>query len=83
MAQGAKSINTFVGGQKYDLFFLYAKETTKQVYEMYIGTGKSEDWAKSHVKFGYMNIDTAKYTFGAAKPPGSSTAGSVRTLPVA
>jgi hypothetical protein len=27
MAQGAKSINAFVGGQNYDLFFLYAKAT--------------------------------------------------------
>jgi hypothetical protein len=77
VAQGAKSINTFVGGQNYDLFFLYAKETTKQTYEMYVGTGKPQDWAKTHVKFGYMDIDTAKYTFGAATPPGKDTQGAL------
>ena len=74
---GAKSINTFVGGQKYDLFFLYAKKTTQQIYEMYVGKGKPKDYGATSVKFGYMNIDTAKYRFGAAKPPGGSTAGEL------
>ena len=77
-AQGAKSINTFVGGQKYDLFFLYAKKTTQQIYEMYVGKGKPTGCgAASNVKFGYMNIDTAKYRFAAAVPPGGTTAGEL------
>ncbi|MFN8603017.1 MAG: hypothetical protein U0842_21325 [Candidatus Binatia bacterium] len=76
-AQGAKSINTFVGGQKYDLFFLYAKKTTQQTYEMYVGPGKSRDYGTTNVKFGYMNIDTAKYRFGAATPPGGKSAGDL------
>lgn len=74
---GAKSINTFVGGQKYDLFFLYAKESTKQMYEMYVGKGKPDTWGTTNVKFGYMNIDTAKYRFGAAKPPGRTNDGDL------
>jgi hypothetical protein len=76
-ADGAKSINTFVGGQKYDLFFLYAKKTTKQIYELYVGAGKDEKKVESNVKFGYMNIDTAKYRFGAAEPPGKTVAGAL------
>ncbi|MBY0274123.1 hypothetical protein K2Z84_02185 [Candidatus Binatia bacterium] len=77
MEQGAKSINVFTSGQKYDLFFLYAKKTTQQTYEMYVGTGKSPDYGATAVKFGYMNIDTAKYRFGAATPPGGKTAGEL------
>src|SRR5262249_47616434 len=64
--QRAVSVNVFVGGQKYDLFFLYAKKSTAQTYTMYVGTGKPMNWGDTHVSFGYMDIATAKYTFGAA-----------------
>ncbi len=32
-----RSFNTFVKGQKYHLFLVYAKNTTKQTYQLYVG----------------------------------------------
>jgi hypothetical protein len=31
------SVNAFVGGQTYYVYFIYAKGTTKQIYQMYVG----------------------------------------------
>ena len=62
----AESPNVFVGGGIYDLFFLYAKKTTAQTYTMYLGKGHPEDLGDTNVKFGYVSIDTAKYTFKEA-----------------
>jgi len=62
-SQGAKSVNTFVGGQKYDLFFLYAKRSTAQTYTMFVGEGKPTNFGDTHVTFGHVDITTAQYTF--------------------
>ena len=35
----AQSVNVFQGGETYYVFFLYAKSTTKQTYEFYVGPG--------------------------------------------
>lgn len=64
--QGAKSPNVFVSGGKYDLFFLYAKKTTAQTYTMYVGEKHPKDFGTKNVKFGYVNIDSAKYRFKEA-----------------
>src|ERR1700730_602352 len=73
--QGAKSPNVFVGGGKYDLFFLYAKKTTAQTYTMYVGT--NQDFDTNNEKFRYVDITTAKYTFeeanGGTLPAGWSS----------
>ena len=61
--QRAKSVNTFVGGQKYDLFFLYAKKNTAQTYTMFVGKGKPTNFGETHVAFGHVDITTALYTF--------------------
>jgi hypothetical protein len=60
------SPNAFTGGEKYDLFFLYAKKTTAQTYTMYVGVNHPADLGATHVKFGYVDITTAKYTFKEA-----------------
>jgi cell migration-inducing and hyaluronan-binding protein len=59
------SPNAFVGGHKYDLFFLFAKKTTAQTYSMYVGMNQPADFGTTNVKFGYVDITTAKYTFKA------------------
>ena len=66
-SQGAKSVNVFAHGGKYDLYFVYAKADTAQTYTMYLGTGEAADYGTKHVKFGYVDIDTAKYEFSDAK----------------
>jgi len=63
--QGAKSPNVFVGGGKYDLFFLYAKKTTAQTYTMFVGLNQPANFGESNVKFGYVDITSAKYKFEA------------------
>jgi hypothetical protein len=64
--QGAKSWNAFTSGHKYDLFFLYAKKTTAQTYTMYVGQNHPKNLGATHVKFGYVDITTAKYDFKEA-----------------
>ena len=34
---GAQSVNVFVAGGKYDLFFLYTKPHTQQIYKLFVG----------------------------------------------
>ena len=53
------------------------RKSTKQIYELYVGKDKRKDFGETNVKFGYMNIVTAKYRFGAAKPPGGTVAGAL------
>jgi cell migration-inducing and hyaluronan-binding protein len=57
------SPNAFVGGEKYDMFFLYANAATAQTYTMYVGPNQPPDFKDTHVKFGYVDVTTAKYTF--------------------
>ncbi len=64
--QGAKSWNAFAGGHKYDLFFLFAKKTIAQTYTMWLGQDHPKDLGETHVKFGYVDITTAKYRFKEA-----------------
>lgn len=75
----ASSLNVFEGGQKYDLYFLYAKPDTTQTYEMFVGKDvpEDEDYCKQNVKFGYMDIDTASYTFKIASPAPNTEKGAL------
>lgn len=36
---GTRNVNVFEPGQTYYLYFLYAKPTTRQTYQIYVGTG--------------------------------------------
>jgi hypothetical protein len=78
----AKSINVFTAGDKYDVFFLYAKKSTSQIYQLFVGTGipnneNGQDFGQTNVKFGYVNITTNRYTFKLATPPGKTHAGDL------
>src|SRR5262249_2982946 len=50
---------------------------TQQIYQLFVGENKKADFGTTYVKFGYMNIETAKYKFGAAIPPGGKDAGAL------
>jgi len=67
---GAQSVNVFVAGGKYDLFFLYTKPHTKQVFKLFVGrnipASDGKTFAQTNIKFGYVDIATSKYTFAAA-----------------
>jgi hypothetical protein len=60
-----QSVNVFTQQGKYDLFFVYAKKNTKQMYKIWVGPGRNPNLGKTNVKFGYVDIDTAKYKFQA------------------
>jgi len=73
---GAKSFNVFTANQKYDLYFLYANQNTKQTYQLFVGKDlpgcpNNPTFASTNVKFGYVDITTANYKFALAKPSGS------------
>lgn len=51
------SVNAFQKNQKYYVFFVYAKGDTKQVYQMYVGTG----FDPATVKLARMNVNTAPF----------------------
>ncbi len=70
------SVNTFVGGQTYYIYFIYAKGTTHQVYQMYVGGNFDPDTGVQAVR---MNIDTGPYTPTGASVPWDST-GWTRTM---
>jgi hypothetical protein len=60
--QGAVSFSAFASKKKYDIFFLYSKPDTQQTYKLYVGVA-DPNYATTHVKFGYVNIDNQLYTF--------------------
>ncbi len=53
------SVNTFVGGQTYYVYFIYAKGTTKQIYQIYVGDNFKPDRDVQAVR---MNIDSGNYS---------------------
>jgi hypothetical protein len=70
MKSGATSFNVFAPTGVYDLFFVYSRPDTQQIYKMFVGkkipTTGGKTFAQTNVKFGYVNINTAKYTFAAS-----------------
>jgi hypothetical protein len=72
----AASVNVFSAGGKYDLFFLYANKNTSQSYQLFVGKQipDIEKFKKDNIKFGYVDITTAKYKFSQYKD-GSLPAG--------
>jgi cell migration-inducing and hyaluronan-binding protein len=58
-----KSFNQFVGGQKYDLLFVYAKASTKQTYTMYVGKDLTQDQFDPTMKVLYGHSDITGGTF--------------------
>lgn len=61
-AGGQTLVNVFQPGQTYNLFLLYAKPTTAQTYQLYVG--KDATWDPSaQVSMVRVNIDTAQLGF--------------------
>ncbi len=61
-AGGQGLLNVFQPGQTYNLFLLYAKPTTTQTYQLYVG--KDAKWEPSaQVSMVRANIDTAQLSF--------------------
>ncbi len=85
---GARSLNVFTAGQKYDLYFLYASKNTKQQYQLFVGKNlpgcpSNPTFAATNVKFGYVDITTDAYKFSLAKPSGDDNQNkNVGDLPV-
>jgi hypothetical protein len=44
------SINSFVGGQTYNVYFVYAKGSTRQVYQIYVGEGFDPETAVQAIR---------------------------------
>jgi hypothetical protein len=59
VADSAKKLSAFKGGQTYSMFFLYAKKSTKQTYRIYVG----KKFGSGDFKPGRMNIDTGDLDF--------------------
>jgi hypothetical protein len=51
-----RSVNTFQGGQTYYVFFIYAKSSTKLVYQIYVGDDFTQAMLESNVDIFQMNI---------------------------
>jgi hypothetical protein len=60
---GARQVNVFQGGQSYDVFFLFATNTAKQTYSIYIGTGLTEAQAQAVIIPGRMGIPDNSFPF--------------------
>lgn len=56
-------INVFQPGAAYDIFFLYATETTKQSYSLYIGENLSQADAEATITPGRMLIPNNSFPF--------------------
>jgi hypothetical protein len=52
-----RSVNVFLPGQTYTVFLLFAKETTRQVYEIYLGT----DATAAAIKPARVSLNTANF----------------------
>jgi len=57
------NINVFKPGERYYVFFVYAKETTKQEYQIYIGEGIESFNPKNYVNPVRVNIQTDDLQF--------------------
>jgi hypothetical protein len=44
------SVNAFVGGQKYHVFFVYAKQSSRQTYQIYVGKGRDPKSVTSSIE---------------------------------
>jgi hypothetical protein len=55
LAPNARFLNVFTPNETYYVFFLYAKQSTKQTYQIYVGTGFDTTTLKAQ----QVNIDSA------------------------
>jgi cell migration-inducing and hyaluronan-binding protein len=62
---GFQSPNVFLGGNVYDLFFLFSKPDTQQSYKLFVGKDLPQTIAQTNVVFGYEGL-TLPFNFTAA-----------------
>jgi cell migration-inducing and hyaluronan-binding protein len=66
------SVNTFTGGNLYDLFFLFTKRDTFQTYLLFVGKGLPANWDKQgNVNPGYEGLTLPFQFSGAGSDAGS------------
>lgn len=56
-------INVFTGGQTYYLFTLFAKASTEQTYQMYVGKDNNADFGRTNVKMTRVDPKKVPFTF--------------------
>ena len=57
-----RDVNAFEGGQKYYVYFVYAKRTTKQTYQIYVGPGFSLTGDVEAVRAALPSLPVPKFT---------------------
>jgi hypothetical protein len=56
-------VNVFMGGETYYLFLLFAKEDTRQTYEMYVGKNQADSFLESNVNMTRVAPKSTPFTF--------------------
>jgi len=54
------ALNVFAAGKKYHVFFVYAKQSTKQIYQIWVGPGFDKD---KHFELTNVNVETKDFGF--------------------
>ena len=60
-----QSFNVFVGGNVYDLFFLFTQPDTQQTYQLFVGKNLPHTVAQTNVVYGYEGL-TLPFNFTPA-----------------
>ena len=60
---GPASSNPFVGGNTYDVFFIFAKQETQQTYQMYVGPNLGSNFPANNVSAIRVLIGTGNVPF--------------------
>jgi hypothetical protein len=54
------ALNVFAAGKQYHVFFVYAKQSTKQTYQIWVGPGFDKD---KHFELTNVNVETKDFAF--------------------
>ena len=54
------AFNVFAAGKQYHVFFVYAKQSTKQTYQIWVGPGFDKD---KHFELTNVNVETKEFSF--------------------
>ncbi len=72
---GGRQVNVFLANQKYDFFFLFAGNSAKQTYSMYIGKGLTQAEAQGVIQTGRMPIPDNSFIFDTSQTGSWATFG--------
>ena len=68
-ASGATELNVYLPGQTYYTYLIYAKSTTHQIYQMFVGYGLDTDTVLASVKPFRVILNDQNYMFNPAQGP--------------